>query len=457
MWACEEPQPNVYVVRSDDAKGRWLAAVRGLEDGAFVFLDHPVVHLQHHYSRAVLRTCLTCRAVLGTLGHVIDGLLKRVGQSLDEVCPELTGAEILKIKANGELATAADSGMLPCEGGCGEAFCSEACRMEACSLGHHRLTCIEMEPDRRGFLLAALLILQAIVEVKYNDRKVDEVEEALLASRVARPWEDLRELEASGLQDWKSWSWKRCEWVSRASLMLRDAFAPAVDSQFHRFFEVQFFSRLVGMVDLNSKALGYPNPLCRLAREHASKEPAVLAAFEKRLRQKLHRLWSRAEENIQCKEISNFPAWSELGVIEEYEEENGEDEDPWSDLLPSCQGIAIFPLTSMMNHSCEPNVMVKCTGGRAAVAKALRCIEADEELSISYICESEPVSSRQRELYYGWGFRCSCRKCLEELSDPSNTAQDEDRHSDTAESGQTQRKTGENPGFVFAPQRRPAA
>ncbi|PIN18330.1 putative histone tail methylase containing SET domain [Handroanthus impetiginosus] len=84
----------------------------------------------------------------------------------------------------------------------------------------------------------------------------------------------------------------------------------------------------------------------------------------------------------------------------------------------SCQGTAFFPLQSCMNHSCIPNAKAfkreeDRDGGATIVA--LQSIAKGEEITISYIDEDLPYEERQK-LLADYGFICRCPKCVDEAS-----------------------------------------
>jgi hypothetical protein len=54
-------------------------------------------------------------------------------------------------------------------------------------------------------------------------------------------------------------------------------------------------------------------------------------------------------------------------------------------------GIGFDPLLGMANHSCAPNASLEFDG-RCAVLTALKHIKEGEEITISYIGQSSPVS-----------------------------------------------------------------
>lgn len=76
-------------------------------------------------------------------------------------------------------------------------------------------------------------------------------------------------------------------------------------------------------------------------------------------------------------------------------------------------GYGIWPSASFWNHSCAPNVG-KQRVGRSWEFRAVRDVEADEELCITYLGGSEETmerNERRRALETTWGFICGCVKC----------------------------------------------
>ncbi|KAH9618959.1 hypothetical protein KSS87_015644 [Heliosperma pusillum] len=75
-------------------------------------------------------------------------------------------------------------------------------------------------------------------------------------------------------------------------------------------------------------------------------------------------------------------------------------------------GNAVYILPSFYNHDCDPNVHIIWMDNVHARLKALRDIEEDEELRICYIDASMDFDVRQNVLLKGFGFKCSCNRCL---------------------------------------------
>lgn len=77
-------------------------------------------------------------------------------------------------------------------------------------------------------------------------------------------------------------------------------------------------------------------------------------------------------------------------------------------------GFAIYPSASFFNHSCDPN-LVKTREGDTLYFRALKDIDPNTELFISYgNYSNENVQIRQEQLKE-WFFNCLCTKCITEL------------------------------------------
>ncbi len=81
--------------------------------------------------------------------------------------------------------------------------------------------------------------------------------------------------------------------------------------------------------------------------------------------------------------------------------------------------VGLFGTASLLNHSCEPNLVMHRDPDLAAPAVrflATRHIPAGEELTISYLQNAHGVQRqvRQEELLHNYGFECGCPLCLRE-------------------------------------------
>ncbi|CEM04249.1 unnamed protein product [Vitrella brassicaformis CCMP3155] len=86
-----------------------------------------------------------------------------------------------------------------------------------------------------------------------------------------------------------------------------------------------------------------------------------------------------------------------------------------SELFPSFKGYALFPVFSLLNHSCEPNSESTYVDRNTISAFTTRDVAAGEELTISYIDNTMSLADRREELR-GYGFVCTCPKCEREAA-----------------------------------------
>ncbi|KAK9472777.1 uncharacterized protein V1510DRAFT_365049 [Dipodascopsis tothii] len=76
---------------------------------------------------------------------------------------------------------------------------------------------------------------------------------------------------------------------------------------------------------------------------------------------------------------------------------------------------SIYLLQSHLNHSCEPNVDVKFVTRTAGVrVVALQALRPGDELTTTYVDLRQDVAARRRQLHQGWGFWCTCARCVRE-------------------------------------------
>ena len=84
-------------------------------------------------------------------------------------------------------------------------------------------------------------------------------------------------------------------------------------------------------------------------------------------------------------------------------------------------GLGLFPITSLMNHSCDPNCVhhfsIETEHPKALhsppklVMRALRDIVAGEELTYSYVDLYQSTKSRRKQLSQAYFFNCDCVRC----------------------------------------------
>ncbi|XP_058190034.1 histone-lysine N-methyltransferase ASHR1 isoform X2 [Rhododendron vialii] len=73
-------------------------------------------------------------------------------------------------------------------------------------------------------------------------------------------------------------------------------------------------------------------------------------------------------------------------------------------------GTGLYPVISIINHSCLPNAVLVFEG-RLAVVRAVQHIPKGTEVSISYIETAGSTMTRQKALKEQYFFSCSCPRC----------------------------------------------
>ncbi|XP_076579113.1 histone-lysine N-methyltransferase SMYD3 [Chaetodon auriga] len=73
-------------------------------------------------------------------------------------------------------------------------------------------------------------------------------------------------------------------------------------------------------------------------------------------------------------------------------------------------GVGLYPSLSLLNHDCRPNCVMVFEGTKLQL-RAVRDINPEEELSISYIETLSLTEDRQRQLEDQYHFTCRCQRC----------------------------------------------
>lgn len=85
-------------------------------------------------------------------------------------------------------------------------------------------------------------------------------------------------------------------------------------------------------------------------------------------------------------------------------------------------GVAIFPLCSLINHSCVPNCHIHFNNDLQISIRASRNIQPGEEITISYGCIASNMKkeNRIRLLKNNYFFTCNCEACENENIEKTN-------------------------------------
>ena len=93
-----------------------------------------------------------------------------------------------------------------------------------------------------------------------------------------------------------------------------------------------------------------------------------------------------------------------------------------TDAMGDLHGNALYALSSLINHACQPNAYWFIWGD-LMVIRAFRSMKKGEEITISYVPSTLSFSDR-RKLLTKWGFECQCVMCNAESTEGLKTCLD---------------------------------
>ncbi|XP_028257746.1 histone-lysine N-methyltransferase SMYD3 isoform X2 [Parambassis ranga] len=73
-------------------------------------------------------------------------------------------------------------------------------------------------------------------------------------------------------------------------------------------------------------------------------------------------------------------------------------------------GVGLYPSLSLLNHDCRPNCVMVFEGTKLQL-RAVRDVNPEEELTISYIETLSLTEDRRRQLEDQYHFTCHCQRC----------------------------------------------
>ncbi|DBA92499.1 hypothetical protein WJX77_002132 [Trebouxia sp. C0004] len=82
--------------------------------------------------------------------------------------------------------------------------------------------------------------------------------------------------------------------------------------------------------------------------------------------------------------------------------------------------LALYRLTSKINHSCCPNAAYFFKPDGAVVVRSMRAIQPSEQLTISYTDLLQTLDERQQSLMQRYAFACCCARCMDDSPMPGD-------------------------------------
>ena len=363
--------------------GRGLFATAAVAKGTTIFRETPAVLVQDPRNRAETRACGCCHAMLA------------------ETTLETTS----------------------CAWGCGERYCDETCADTHVRELGHRVFCVgpleswdhpvaalrlaaARDDDQDGLLalvqeMAARVLHEAHAAIANDDRQTradadadaeDDVAAATAAASLA--W-----FVRGGAGEGSPVAFESARCRAMAALVADAAAAAIADTENERFVAAEPRSDRTGGGDDGDD---------ERRRENRAKTTARLRAVA-----------TRAFCARGVSALATLATRNQLSVVVR------------SDVRRTTyDGLALFPLTCLMNHGCAPNaetrfddavvadaVVADAVSKNAARASpprarvvALRDVAAGEELTHAYVDVTRPAQVRAAALA-GFGFKCDCEKC----------------------------------------------
>ena len=357
--------------------GRGLFATADIEKGSTIFHESPALLVQDPRNRAAARACGCCHALL---------------------VPE-SGSENAETGQNTSPGTS-----IKCAWGCGESYCDETCAQKHITDFGHRVFCVG-PLDTWSHPIAALRLEAA----------KDDDQDGLLAMLLEICARILHQASKGDASDEKADVDVLFSALKNASLdwFVRGAWW---DTSGYSARREELMQRCDKMAQLLTKAA-----------VAAVDERLILETESASLRKKLYAVSNALGDERTIAELLSLVTRNQISVVVERKfpgASTSAPTSPESTSLPGYDGSGVFPLTCLMNHSCEPNAEVrfdaslgkkiknKNRNSRAPTARvvAIRNIKTGDELTHAYIDTTRPAQLRAADLA-GFGFKCDCGKC----------------------------------------------
>eukprot|EP01012_Entosiphon_sulcatum_P021336 TRINITY_DN2613_c0_g1_i1.p1 TRINITY_DN2613_c0_g1~~TRINITY_DN2613_c0_g1_i1.p1 ORF type:complete len:424 (+),score=72.15 TRINITY_DN2613_c0_g1_i1:91-1362(+) len=386
-------------VRFEPWKGKCLFAKSSFKTGDVVLAERKCVAVQNLDERIDrVPVCGYCLRSLESILANVDRVRRKM--TLPKGAPE---RRVILASDLPYLDEQPPAKSLPCQGvirGCFETYCSEQCRERAWQNDHAAICPLNLSPASLAgirkfcenswiqgginysdtFHVAFVIVATVMSAVKLGTKTAGEAWKPF-SLFVTCPWDELKFEYLLNPEDEpeEEDQVSKEALLKEASEILKTIHQPAPDALF--LFEPETISNLLGMILLNGQERTPPSPFLAYKNWLTATHPEVKV-------DDLVKNLCAPEHNDSNEDLLNY----------------------------SSRGQGIYAIGACMNHSCEPNVCVSYNSDNdeTLYVTALRDIEADEELFISYIDEDGEYSHRQTQLFNHYRFHCACPKCIKE-------------------------------------------
>jgi len=452
-------------------KGFGLFACSSCSAYTDMFTEEPLFAMQHSGNRRVVAACARCCGFVPSVPLQLEVLF---GES--RFAPLLTALGDLPSRWQ-ESSGEGQASVVRCKQGCGELYCSEACR-DMHFQHSHNLLCVgplttEDHPLLRFKYHAlehadTLLLAAQVFAFLINRAKAAgggaEVTQGLMQELLCfchAPFREACRPPPGRSKDAEFYA-HADGLVSEAAALLRAALEPHAPAEVGALFASgpNFFAEVLGLFEYNNIDLEVQSPVGPLLQNrakalapHISNPQAVaeLKQLEALLREKewvMRCIWGEETTGIfgdEADVAANNPATQDVEPMDSLMKaaEQGNDAEVASAAMaqataevarlsleqllqgvwPQMHGTALFASVARMNHSCAPNMKVAFPGNSARLtATSVLNISPGDELCICYVNQEADVQTRRRRLLE-YGFTCTCSRCLAEDSATLRKAQ----------------------------------
>ncbi|CAK9807474.1 Histone-lysine N-trimethyltransferase SMYD5 [Anthophora quadrimaculata] len=367
----------------NNEKGKGLFAIRPFKDGDTILEEKPIICCQFAWNLEY--GYLACDYCLRPLETAEENVRRLTGKSTI-ILPHPECCETKK-----DLITECPE--------CDTKYCSIECLNEA-SLRYHGILCLHTREKDESHPLVQLnetwkqmhhppesatvmLLVKMVALVNQANNKEDIL--SMFSQFCHRTVNDTDEIAHKLLGE---------KFIGQIDV-LRQMMLKAVNTEFtEHWFTPEGFRSLLALVGTNGQGIG-------------------TSAFSRWVKN-VSALELQREERIQVDKLIDR-------IYNDMEEA--------VDIFLNNEGSGLYVLQSAVNHSCVPNAVVEFPySNNVLVLKAIRNIQPEEEICISYLDEcflERSRHSRQEALSSLYLFHCYCNKCLSQANDPDVTSEDE--------------------------------